>query len=335
MSENINNLSSSAINLIENIISELVSFKNKDFIKERFGNQKLEGIDTSKYDSIIDNIISYLNTSILQLEEKELPDFFLNQIIVTIEQHPRSIMWMIYDQKPSIRMIENQLSRHFNELLSFSFQLNELVESIVKINDGSDAQIQSIIDLLKNKANIADALLGKITGIEQKAKSKSTFEVYEIANERYKDMAFLYQGIFFSLCIVFFILLFVFTFGGFFDLSKKEEVFKFIYFKLTLLVLLSILIAYFLKLASFYRKKAEEAYQTQLELEAFPYFVADMDSKDILEIRKELAKCYFGQMNKHDSLDKLNEDLDKKIKVISDLMLATASIVKETKTSKN
>lgn len=60
-----------------------------------------------------------------------------------------------------------------------------------------------------------------------------------------------------------------------------------------------------------------------------------MDPKDILEIRKELAKCYFGQMNKHDSLDKLNEDLDKKIKVISDLMLATASIVKENKTSKN
>ncbi|MBX7019614.1 DUF2207 domain-containing protein, partial [Providencia rettgeri] len=199
------------------------------------------------------------------------------------------------------------------------------------ISAKNNNRIESIVNDLIGKSRRADEMLAKITSAEQEVKSKTTFQVYESADKRYKDMAFLYQGVFFIFCILFFTALCVFTFGDFFDLSTHEGMFKFIYFKITLLVILGVLITYFLKLAAFYRKKSEEAYQTQVELEAFPDFVADMDSNDILEIRKELVKCYFGKMNKNESLDKLSDDLDSKIKILSELMLASSSTLKENK----
>lgn len=326
-------LNSQAKRLIENIKKEITEFEKGNIIESRFGkeNINLYEVDGGKYGGIVGNIVMLFDQSIRLLDENELSDMFLRQIIKAIEDIPKQVTWMGYSEKPSQVMIEAQLSKHFNDLLSSSFQLKELISSFIIISSKNDGQIERIIQELERKALNADEMLNKINRVEQKLKSKTTFEVYETADERYKDMAFQYQGLFFIFCILFFIALCMFTFGNFFDLSTQEGMFKFIYFKITLLVLLGILITYFLKLAAFYRKKSEEAYQTQVELEAFPDFVADMDSNDILEIRKELVKCYFGKMNKNESLDKLSDDLDSKIKILSELMLAASSTLKENK----
>lgn len=93
--------------------------------------------------------------------------------------------------------------------------------------------------------------------------------------------------------------------------------------KITLLATGITLISYFLKQSSHYQKLADQNYQTQVELQAYPSFMTGIPPNEAIVIRKELALKYFGR-----EIDgAVHKDMSN---LISDQMKNTTELVKAT-----
>ncbi|ENU93590.1 hypothetical protein F971_00848 [Acinetobacter vivianii] len=108
---------------------------------------------------------------------------------------------------------------------------------------------------------------------------------------------------------------------------------KFVMFKLTVLIVGVTLTTYFLRLSGFYQLKQEQAKQTKLELSAFPDFVSGMDPSVANNLRQELALKYFGKEIDKTMIEKNGDLFQEQIKAGTDLIKASAEMVKTVKPS--
>ena len=93
--------------------------------------------------------------------------------------------------------------------------------------------------------------------------------------------------------------------------------------KASILVVGVTLISYFIKQSSHYQRLADQNYQTQVELQAFPSFMNNVPVAEAAVIRKELALKYFGkELDSSTHKDMAN--------LISDQMRSTTELVKAT-----
>ncbi|EXB25387.1 hypothetical protein J537_2756 [Acinetobacter baumannii 1437282] len=106
---------------------------------------------------------------------------------------------------------------------------------------------------------------------------------------------------------------------------------KFVMFKLTVLIVGVTLTTYFLRLSGFYQLKQEQAKQTKLELSAFPDFVSGMDLSVANNLRQELALKYFGKEIDKTMIEKNGDLFQEQIKVGTELIKASAEMVKTVK----
>ncbi|MGR0306007.1 hypothetical protein [Acinetobacter beijerinckii] len=113
----------------------------------------------------------------------------------------------------------------------------------------------------------------------------------------------------------------------------NSETLKFITFKLAILIVGISLTTYFLRLSSFYQLKQEQAKQTKLELSAFPDFVSGMEPSIANNLRQELALKYFGKEIDKTMIEKNGDLLQEQIKAGTDLIKASAEMVKNVKPS--
>ncbi|HGF8498890.1 TPA: hypothetical protein ACJB9M_001870, partial [Acinetobacter baumannii] len=83
------------------------------------------------------------------------------------------------------------------------------------------------------------------------------------------------------------------------------------------------LISYFIKQSSHYQRLADQNYQTQVELQAYPSFMESIPTEEAASVRKELALKYFGR-----EVDgAAHKDMSN---LISDQMKSTTEMVKAT-----
>ncbi|MFK8987235.1 hypothetical protein [Acinetobacter seifertii] len=93
--------------------------------------------------------------------------------------------------------------------------------------------------------------------------------------------------------------------------------------KISLLLVGITLISYFLKQSAHYQKLADQNYQTQVELQAYPSFMESIPTEEAASVRKELALKYFGR-----EVDgAAHKDMSN---LISDQMKSTTEMVKAT-----
>ncbi|TPU21218.1 hypothetical protein [Acinetobacter baumannii] len=93
--------------------------------------------------------------------------------------------------------------------------------------------------------------------------------------------------------------------------------------KISLLLVGITLISYFLKQSAHYQRLADQNYQTQVELQAYPSFMESIPSEEAASVRKELALKYFGR-----EVDgAAHKDMGN---LVSDQMKSTTEMVKAT-----
>lgn len=93
-----------------------------------------------------------------------------------------------------------------------------------------------------------------------------------------------------------------------------------------IVVFFGILIAYYLKISTHYRRLADQAEQTHLELLAFPQYAAELGEEKSREIKEQLALKYFGKEIDPSGYQKIGEIAQEQLKTSSELVKAAASI---------
>lgn len=107
---------------------------------------------------------------------------------------------------------------------------------------------------------------------------------------------------------------------------KAIDFSQFISIKIMIVVFFGILIAYYLKISTHYRRLADQAEQTHLELLAFPQYAAELGEEKSREIKEQLALKYFGKEIDSSGYQKIGEIAQEQLKTSSELIKAAASI---------
>ncbi|UIZ98734.1 hypothetical protein [Acinetobacter johnsonii] len=198
-------------------------------------------------------------------------------------------------------------------------RMNSIIEGFFR------DELTKLINDFKEQKRRAYELVAEIDKSNQFIKNQEAESVYLNAKDIFDDKAVKYQRLFYaSLAITFCLILFY----GTPDFSNNQKIVAFVLYKLAIFVVGGSLIAYFLKLSSFYHLKSEQAYQTYLELQAFPSYVLGLDEKDKLSLRKDLAPHYFGKNISETMHDRLSNVLQDQVKASTDAIKTATDLMK-------
>lgn len=229
----------------------------------------------------------------------------------------------------------------YRDIILTSKSLDEFNEYSSKYYDEIYHTHNALIDYFDLYAKFSgftfDAISSCITDVEQEltkfkrlrgiADTALTESIYDSATQKYERLAKKYQIYFYcSLAII----LSISVISVFLKPLDGFSATEFWLIKASILFVGIFLISYFLKQSSHYQKLADQSYQTQVELQALPSFIANISNQESAElIRKELALKYFGKDvdgTPHKDLSNLITD---QMKSTTELVKATASMIKK------
>lgn len=243
-----------------------------------------------------------------------------------------------------LNWIETRLNYIFPALSKVKSPVNNLDEKSRKIIESYPDQIQADIyscDVfleeflsIKNSYNaIVTQPLNKTIGeVEQElnkfrrlrgiSDNAKTEDIYNNAVDKYRTLEKQYREYFYhSIITVFSVITFLFLFKSALQYIWGLENIEFWIFKLSVLGVGITFITYFLKQSAHYQRLADQNYQTQVELQAYPSFMESIPTSEAASVRKELALKYFGR-----EIDgAAHKDMSN---LISDQMKSTTEMVK-------
>ena len=88
------------------------------------------------------------------------------------------------------------------------------------------------------------------------------------------------------------------------------------------------LITYFLKQSLHYKRLADQNYQTQVELQAYPSFMESIPTEEAAFVRKELALKYFGREIDGATHKDMSNLISDQMKSTTDMVKATTEAIK-------
>ncbi|WP_155757958.1 hypothetical protein [Acinetobacter rudis] len=217
---------------------------------------------------------------------------------------------------------KEELENFSNQLLVLANYLSTIRDLNLEFNKYTTKLInQSIVDVnkeletFKRLRNIADN--GLTEGIYNNAVLK-----YQKFEKKYRK--YFYRTVATVLILAFLLLLFKSKVISALQIGDTE----FWVLKVSLLVVGVTLISYFVKQSVHYQKLADQNYQTQIELQAYPSFMESIPTNEAASIRKELALKYFGrEIDGSTHKDMSNLILDQ-MKSTTELVKASAEVVK-------
>ncbi|MEN8549714.1 hypothetical protein ABFW07_10515 [Acinetobacter soli] len=98
--------------------------------------------------------------------------------------------------------------------------------------------------------------------------------------------------------------------------------------KLSIIAVGITLISYFLKQSSHYQRLADQNYQTQVELQAYPSFMESIPTEEAASVRKELALKYFGREIDGTAHKDMSNLISDQMKSTTDMVKATTEAIK-------
>lgn len=179
---------------------------------------------------------------------------------------------------------------------------------------------------------IQNPLLNTIKDVEQElnqfrrlrniSDNALTEEIYNNAVEKYNKLEDKYRTYFYKCLIILFgVTFFLFLLKSCIQSIWGISTLEFWFLKITILTVGITLISYFLKQSLHYQRLADQNYQTQVELQAYPTFMESIPTNEAASVRKELALKYFGR-----EIDgAAHKDMSN---LISDQMKSTTEMVK-------
>ncbi|EHU1307159.1 hypothetical protein QDT04_15240 [Acinetobacter baumannii] len=198
-------------------------------------------------------------------------------------------------------------------LLDVAKQFNKLYEAVNKT-------LPPYLQSLMGRVNDELVSFRRLRNIADNARTEN---IYDNAVNKYRDLeenyrSYFYWGIGIVLCLSVALL------------TLKQILVPYLFstiefwaVKVSLLLVGITLISYFLKQSAHYQRLADQNYQTQVELQAYPSFMESIPTEEAASVRKELALKYFGR-----EIDAAaHKDMGN---LVSDQMKSTTEMVKAT-----
>ena len=223
----------------------------------------------------LNNIISSLNSIFLHYDEMGFLENFKRDVadmsaLLLAEPTANTVQKINSKIEEINSFIDNysEIKRLFKEL-----SVNALSPIINEVNTEllNFRRLRNIADNARTE-NIYDNAVNKYRGLEESYRS------------------YFYWGLGVLLCL---------SVGL---LTLKQELVPYLFstiefwaVKVSLLLVGITLISYFLKQSAHYQRLADQNYQTQVELQAYPSFMESIPTEEAASVRKELALKYFGR----------------------------------------
>lgn len=297
------------------ISSKVEIFKGKkekviSSLEQLVMNPKIDGLTAKNRELFknIPNVVNKLKNGIHHYEEVSILDY-LNEDISQVK--------IIIDSDLPDK--EAKLNYYLTEISSF-------VERFISIKDNFRT---FTVDTLSKTILEVQQELSAFRRIRSIADTALTENIYNKAVERYRDLENQYRNYFYTgIGVILFLAIALLVFKQFLLLYFSLNTIEFWVLKISILLVGVTLVSYFLKQSSHYQHLADQNYQTQVELQAYPSFMESIPSNEAASVRKELALKYFGREldgSTHKDMSNLVSD---QIKSTTEMVKATTDILK-------
>lgn len=293
------------IDSIKNLISE---------IREVVISKITEPADNSLL-SLIDNTI---------IEAADLLDEYLQEHLevrekLNIEYFDSSVL----SKKEQDKLLE--------KLTEFEYKLQSVKSNLTSFSILKDNYDKVVHGFIQRATIQTDAELSSFRKLRNIADNAMTEKIYDKAVDRYRKLEVDYRNLFYlSIGITLIFSILVFSLKGQLVPNFFSNI-EFWAIKISLLAVGITLITYFLKQSTHYQRLADQNYQTQIELQAYPSFMESIPTDEAASVRKELALKYFGREidgSVHKDMGNLVVD---QMKSTTEMVKATTDAIKKLK----
>lgn len=215
-----------------------------------------------------------------------------------------------------------QTARKINEVTSDLFMMRA---TALRIEEQIEPAINKALEDVRVKVGQMDNVLLAI-------ETNKTDEIYKRAEKRFGDKARKYEKTFYGTLLISVIIFMISLFFPQLDNSSSMfEYAKYILAKLAILTISITLCTVFSRKGAHFRKLQDQAYQTHLELEAFPLHTNRLDEEDKKQLIKELALKYFGKEVDQTQNDKIGDLIQDQFAASTEMIKASAEIFRNVK----
>lgn len=259
--------------------------ENSDVTKELIYEIK-EIINTKMVDSSNYALLSLIDEKLM--EATKLIDEYFN--IYTDEQVrlDSNDLDIIFNNENE----RTNLSNKFSEFEGNLQAVKSILTSFSILKDNYDKVVHGFIHRATAQTEAELSSFRKLRNIADNAKTET---IYDKAVDRYRRLEVDYRNLFYlsiGITLIFSILVFALKSQLVPNFFSNVEFWA---IKLSLLAVGITLITYFLKQSTHYQRLADQNYQTQIELQAYPSFMESIPTDEAASVRKELALKYFGR----------------------------------------
>ena len=169
--------------------------------------------------------------------------------------------------------------------------------------------------------------LGRFNRLRNIADNAKTENIYNNAVVKYQGLEKEYRTYFYrAIALTVGLSLFMFLIKS--QLVNYLGEIEFWVLKVSIIVVGITLITYFLKQSSHYQHLADQNYQTQVELQAYPSFMESIPTAEAAVVRKELALKYFGREIDSAAHKDMGNLISDQMKSTTDMVKATTEAIK-------
>lgn len=231
----------------------------------------------------------------------------------------------------NLLLTQSEEAKLSNKLIEFESNLQSVKSILTSFSILKDNYDKIVHGFIQNATMQTEAELSSFRKLRNIADNAMTEKIYDKAVDRYRKLEVDYRNLFYSsigITLIFSIL--VFSLKGQLVPSFFSNI-EFWAIKISLLAVGITLITYFLKQSTHYQRLADQNYQTQIELQAYPSFMESIPTDEAASVRKELALKYFGREidgSVHKDMGNLVVD---QMKSTTEMVKATTDAIKKLK----
>ncbi|HHP0322889.1 hypothetical protein [Acinetobacter baumannii] len=259
----------------------------------------------------LNNIISSLNSIFLHYDEMGFLENFKRDV---------ADMSALLLAEPTANTVQ-KINSKIEEINSFIDSYSEIKRSFKELS----------VNALSPIINEVNTELLNFRRLRNIADNARTENIYDNAVNKYRGLeesyrSYFYWGLGVLLCLS----------VGLLTLKQElvPHLFSTIEFwavKVSLLLVGITLISYFLKQSAHYQRLADQNYQTQVELQAYPSFMESIPTEEAASVRKELALKYFGREIDGAAHKEMSNLISDQMKSTTEMVKATTEAIKNLK----
>lgn len=248
-----------------------------------------------------------------------------------IEFHLKEQVRLGTDYLDSMSLTKPEQAKLSERLTAFESKLQSIKSILTSFSVLKENYDKVVHGFIHQATLQTEAELSSFRKLRNIADNALTEEIYDKAVDRYRKLEVDYRFLFYiSIAITLVFSILVFSVKGKLVPSIFSNV-EFWAIKLSLLAVGITLITYFLKQSTHYQRLADQNYQTQIELQAYPSFMESIPTDEAASVRKELALKYFGREIDSTAHKEMGNLVMDQMKSTTEMVKATTDAIKNLK----